>query len=251
MSILKKEILILGTHHFDSPNNGDLYFLDMNVKSEKRQTEILELIRYLKVFNPTKIGLELDKEQDELLQQEYQNFLNGTRELKENEKHQLGFRLAKELNHSKLYCVNWNKVQSHVSGIFQWLSENSCSLWKEIKKEFENEMIKRQQYLEDHTIKEFILMLNKNEWRVKDHEFYMKLALIDDDEIPIGAQWVIQYWYYRNMIIYKNLVELFELNEERILLIIGSAHVHLLTQFLKENGEYNVIDVEDILSTEV
>ena len=47
---MKKEIMILGVHHLDSPNNGDLYSLEMNVKSEKRQTEITELIQCLKLI---------------------------------------------------------------------------------------------------------------------------------------------------------------------------------------------------------
>ena len=47
----EKKIMILGVHHFDGPNNGDLYSLEMNVKSEKRQTEITELIQCLNYFN--------------------------------------------------------------------------------------------------------------------------------------------------------------------------------------------------------
>ena len=56
---MKKEIMILGVHHLDSPNNGDLYSLEMNVKSEKRQTEITELIQCLKLFQPTKIDVSI------------------------------------------------------------------------------------------------------------------------------------------------------------------------------------------------
>ena len=29
---MKKEIMILGVHHLDSPKNGDLYSLEMSVK---------------------------------------------------------------------------------------------------------------------------------------------------------------------------------------------------------------------------
>ena len=248
---MKKEIMILGVHHLDSPNNGDLYSLEMNVKSEKRQTEITELIQCLKLFQPTKIALEIEKEQDELIQQEYINFINGKFELSTNEKHQIGFRLAQELKHPKLYCVNWNKRQSHVPVLLQWVSENPCSLWTELAPEVENQSIERKKYLATHTLKEFILWLNEKEQTNKDHQFYMKLALIEDGDTPIGVQWVVQYWYYRNMLIYKNLTQLFDSNEERVLLIIGSAHVHLLTQFFEEHGEYKVIDVVKFLSTKI
>ena len=37
-----------------------------------------------KLFQPTKIALEIEKEQDDLIQQEYINFINGKFELSTN-----------------------------------------------------------------------------------------------------------------------------------------------------------------------
>ena len=37
---MKKEIMILGVHHLDSPNNGDLYSLEMNVKSNIKRSGV-------------------------------------------------------------------------------------------------------------------------------------------------------------------------------------------------------------------
>lgn len=244
--------MVLGVHHLDNPNNGDVYsFESGEVSSEKRQTEINELIQCLKEFRPSKIALEVEKEFDESVKNDYINFLNGGFNLSTNEKHQIGFNLAKELGLEKLHCVNWNKVQPHVPAIFQWVSENDCPIWEKLKPEMEQEMLERQNYLNTHTIKEFIIKLNKKENTFKDHQLYNKLALICDEENSIGAQWVAQYWYYRNMIIYKNIIELFESDEERILLIIGAAHVHLLKQFFIENGDFDVIDVSVFLSNEL
>lgn len=236
--------MVLGVQHLDNPNNGDVYSLESgDVSSEKRQAEIKELIQCLKEFNPSKIALEIEKEFDEAVENDYINFLKGRFNLSTNEKHQIGFNLAKELGLEKLYCVNWNKVQPHVPPIFQWVSENESPIWDKLKVEVEQEMVERQNYLNTHTIKEFIIKLNKKENTFKDHQFYNKLALICDEENSIGAQWVAQYWYYRNMIIYKNIIQLFESDEERILLIIGAAHVHLLKQFFIENGNFDVVDV--------
>ena len=92
--------------------------------------------------------------------------------------------------------------------------------------------------------------INKKEFTTKNHKTYMKLALISDGTNPIGAQWVSKYWYYRNMIIYKNLVDLFESDQDRVLLIISAAHVHLLKQFFNENGEYHVEDTLKYLTKE-
>lgn len=246
---MKKSIMILGVHHLDNPNNGDMYkFHSGNIELEKRQAEIKELIMCLKNFNPTKIALELDTEINEKINIDYTNFLKGTFLLTTNEKHQIGFKLAKELGLNKLHCVNWNKVESHVPNVLQWATENKCVLWDELSKELAQDALETQDYLNNHTIKEFIIKLNQDEFTIKNHQFYMKLALISDGTNPIGAQWVAKYWYYRNMIIYKNLVNLFESDDDRILLIIGAAHVHLLKQLFNENGEFNVEDTIGYLS---
>lgn len=249
---MKKSIMILGVHHLDNPNNGDLYSCDSgNIESEKRQSEIEELIMCLKEFNPTKIALELEKEMDEEVNYDYINFLNGNFKLTTNEKHQIGFKLGKELGLEKLDCINWNKVQPHVPSLFQWVNENECSLWDELDAASAKEILERQNYLNNHTIKEFIIKINEEDFTYKNHQFYIKLALISDDSNNIGAQWVAQYWYYRNMIIYKNIIDLFKLSDERILLIIGAAHVHLLKQFFKENGDYEVEDVLPYLRNDI
>ena len=68
----------------------------------------------------------------------------------------------------------------------------------------------------------------------------MNLALIGSDSNPIGAMWTTKYWYYRNMLIYKNLVSLINSNEERIFVLYGAGHLYLLLHFLKESGLFNV-----------
>lgn len=246
---LEKSIMILGVHHIDNPNNGDLFsYKNEDVSSKKIQGEINELIEALKKFNPTKIAIEIEKELDEDIKNDYVNFLNGSFKLGNNEKHQIGFKLARELGLEKLHCVNWNKAQNDVPNISQWISEHYCPSWDRLKAEMEKEILERQEYLNTHTIKEFIIKLNDKKSTLKDHQFYNKLALISNGENPIGAQWVAKYWYYRNMIIYKNIMEIFEYDEERILLIIGGAHVHLITQFFSENSDCQVVDAIHYLS---
>ena len=76
----------------------------------------------------------------------------------------------------------------------------------------------------------------------------MKLALIGDENTAAGAMWTSQYWYYRNMVIYKNIVELAESGEERIFVLYGAGHLHLLIQFLQECGRFKVERATDYLT---
>lgn len=92
-----------------------------------------------------------------------------------------------------------------------------------------------------------MLWLNREDNVSEDHKIYMKLALLGDDSNPIGTKWTAYYWYYRNLLIYRNLINLIESDEERIFVLYGSGHLHLLLQFLRESGLVNVEVAGDYL----
>jgi hypothetical protein len=49
------------------------------------------------------------------------------------------------------------------------------------------------------------------------------------------------------MLIYKNLVSLIDSNEERMFVLYGAGHLHLLLQFLIESGLFDVKVASDYL----
>ena len=54
-------------------------------------------------------------------QTEYQGYLKGTYKLKRNEHDQIGFRLAKQVGHPKVYCVDyWPEQDPFFPDDFDW-----------------------------------------------------------------------------------------------------------------------------------
>ena len=76
---------------------------------------------------------------------------------------------------------------------------------------------------------------------------YMKIALIGGTSSRDGAAWTAKYWYYRNMLIYKNLVNLIDSNDERIFVMYGAGHLYLLLQFLRDSKLFEVKVASDYL----
>ena len=75
----------------------------------------------------------------------------------------------------------------------------------------------------------------------------MTLARVGDGINNIGVDWLSNYWYRRNLMIpYANISRISS-TEDRILVIYGSGHMHLLTQFMKESGLYSLDSVENYL----
>ena len=80
----------------------------------------------------------------------------------------------------------------------------------------------------------------------KEQETYMMLARVGDGKNNIGIDWLCNYWYRRNMIIYANIARISSVND-RVLVIYGAGHLHLLTQFMKESGMFSINSVEKYL----
>lgn len=209
--------------------------------SKARQAEIEEVIGCLKAFRPTKIALEAEERFKDALNIDYRSFLDGQHVLGSNEREQIGYRLAKECNLPKVHAVDWNEDEEDVPEMSDLGTSANGEYYEaamQIGQEITSEM---EMYFKNHTYRELLLWLNAPEQVAKSHEIYMKMALAGSDDYPVGALWTGKHWYFRNLLIYKNLVNLIDSNKERIFVLYGSGHFHLLVQFLKES---NLVDVE-------
>lgn len=254
----KPTVMILGSTHL-AHDGLDVYNTKMDdVRTPKRQREIEQLVEQLKEFKPTKIALERDeKTHGAITQTEYRGYLKGTYELKRNEHDQIGFRLAKQMGHPKLYCVDYRLDYRKDDPIipfdeFDWNLLNYIGFAKEHNlnhllppppdegkvTQDENGVtwIEPEEYI---SIIDMYMRDNEPEGRRKDHQRYLGwIARVGlGDQYP-GANWLSHYWYDRNMKIYVNLTRITESADDRILLIIGAGHVYLIQQFLEESGNY-------------
>lgn len=246
--IIKPSILILGTDHFSEQANGDLFMTDKeDILSKTSQTEIRDVINCLREFEPTKVALEVLQENEEALNKQYESFIKGDYTLTINEVDQIGFRLAKDCGRKKVYAVDWNKDEDGIpdlSGLDEWKDTDEYKAFKMIAEEIVSES---NTYKQKHSIREFLLWMNDPQNVLRGQEMYMKLSLVGGKENPAGAVWTAKYWYYRNLLIYKNLVSLIDSNEDRIFVLYGAAHLHLLLQFIKESGIFDVKVPSDYL----
>ena len=256
----KPTIMILGSTHL--ANDGLDYFntkMD-DVRAPKRQREIEQLVEQLQEFKPTKIALERDVIFDDATNGNYQEYLKGTYELERDEHNQIGFRLAKQMGHPKLYCVDyrmdyrkndpfipWDEFDRSVMDFFTFAKEHNQEHLipsppiiegKTTQDETGRNWIESEEYI---SIIDMYIRDNEPENRRVDHQMYLRwIARIGlGDQYP-GANWVSHSWYDRNLKIYVNLTRITESADDRILLIIGAGHVYLIQQFFEESGDYTI-----------
>ncbi len=255
----KPTVMILGSTHL--ANDGlDVYNTKMDdISTPKRQREVEQLVEQLKKFKPTKIALERDEKMHSAgTHTEYQGYLEGTYQLKRGEGDQIGFRLAKQMGHPKLYCVDYRIDYRKDDPFIPWGEFNLDLIdyrgfakthnlehllpppptieGKVTQDEKGATWIEPEKYI---SIIDMYVRDNHPQGRRLSHQRYIRwIARVGlADEYP-GANWVVHSWYARNLKIFVNLTRLTESADERILLIIGAGHVYLVQQFFEESGDY-------------
>ena len=235
------QIMILGTFHMKAKN--DRVNFQGTDNSSKYETEIIDVVNALAEFNPTKIAVEYSKSQQGTLDAAYSKYLiHGSQSPDEID--QLAFRLAKKLGHQKVNAVDWMEMGAVEHGfgeVYEYLHTKQPELAKEI-----DALEVPGVDLEREPLCDVFLRLNSKKSVENTLAYYMNYARVGSEDY-YGNGWLI-WWHQRNLNIFTNTAALAEEEcEERILLIIGSAHKGILEQFFQNSRAFEVADVSAYL----
>jgi hypothetical protein len=229
----RAEVLVLGVYHMANPGRDVFNMQADDVLAPKRQAEIAQVIEALKKFHPTKVAIEADV-YSERVPKQYADYLTGKYTLSRNEIDQLGYRLAKELGHTKIYPVDadgefpFQRLMNYAKGSGH--QKDVDVLTNEI-----GTMVKAQNdYLTSHTVLETLLYMNADAKVAEDVGFYYREGQIGEPGDWAGADLVAD-WFRRNMRIYTNVMRLIDSPNERILVIFGAGHLGWLQHDFASN----------------
>lgn len=238
----KPTLVVLGTYHMGTPGNNVVNGKVDDISSPERQKQMVQLVEKLKKFKPTKIVVECDLEDDAKTKEFYDRYLLGSYQLSKNETNQIGFRLAKESGHKKVYCVDWSDFWDDPTINYEKYAAKDAELdsflkgvYRNLKKDVDAEHEK----LFTLPVTQQLILLNQPDRMEKAHQVYFELMRIGRGKEYIGTNYV-SWWYRRNLTILDNIIRLTDATNDRILVVYGSGHLKLLTQFAKESGFYNV-----------
>ena len=251
---MKPAIVILGSSHLANPGMDSVNPKIDDVLAPKRQAEIEQLVTQLRKFQPTKIALEIDSLRDAEINASYKGYLKGTYELKRYESDQIGYRLAKQMGHTKVYCVDYfrddpivrDDIDDRLIDYDAFAEANNQEHLLPVRPKAEGKItqdadgrtwIVREKY---EPMIDMYIRINQDERIRKNLRDYLRIARIGlQDEYP-GANWVAHGWYPRNLKIFVNLTRITESENERVLLIIGAGHLGFLKQIVEDSEVYNL-----------
>jgi len=258
------EVLILGTFHFkDAGLDSYKPEYDVDITSSKRQQELDLILKKLRQFKPDAIGLEFKPDQQEAMDEKFQQYLNGQFQLPANEIYQIGFRLASQLEHPKVFSVDARgRYYSDLSGLsqkqYQEIERKYVQRLREYSPDIKQwypsfqKLYRYQDKLKvDLPLIEYFLVLNDPENIQRSQGIYLvdsfKLGL-DKKQDYFGAD-MKTAWYNRNLRILQNIYRMIaETNAKRVFVLVGAGHLPILAHTVKSSPELKWIEVRSVLT---
>lgn len=241
----RTQIMTMGVFHFNYPNLDAVKTDEkdmISVLDDPYQSEIIAIARSIEKFKPTIIAIEATPNNQDRMDSLYHLYLNGKWELRKSEIYQLGFRIGRNLNIEKLYCIDDFGVHyPHITAIFNdsiRLSKMSAYQLKTFEEEGKTRTAERVTSIIE-TLK------NGNDpKRIQNNMALYLTGLFKYEEEEgdfVGVDFQSGRWFNRNLRIFRNIQRIPQTADDRILLIIGSDHLNLLNFFFESSNEFELV----------
>ncbi|ARS34587.1 DUF5694 domain-containing protein [Pontibacter actiniarum] len=256
----RAQVMLLGTFHF-AYHNKDIITTDkkdqIDIMSEQSQRDIEKIASRVARFKPTKIALELMPEEQPRIDSLYQAYLDGRYELETSEVYQLGFRLAKQLGHPRVYCINaWGNLDGYETPggkdleLREDVKERLAPFWKYLRQTaLARDSVEKLAGNQPSTVYRLVQDWNKPESIRRKHENFFREAF-QYEEQPYdytGVDWYSATWFNRNLRIFRNIQRITESPDDRILVIYGGGHLALLQEAVESSPTHRLAPAHKLL----
>jgi len=255
----RARVLLLGTFHFHDPGLDDYVpQFPWDPTTPEHQQEIAEVVERLARFRPTRIALEWPASRQAALDSLYAAYRTGRAELSADERQQLGFRLAHQLGHERVFAVDAQgqtyfptmteeEYEAHVAALLQDADPALVAAQQALEDAYErshrvDDSLKTVMTLADYLVRE-----NDITQVLRSHGQY----LIGGFRIGRGDDYLgpdlRTRWYNRNLRIFHNMQRITRSSDERIVVIIGSGHLPILRHAVEASPEFALEEVSTCL----
>ena len=237
------EVLLLGSYHMANPGQ-DAFNLDADdVTTPERQAEIQALVDRLATFRPTRVAVEAAYADSGDWQAAYRAYRSGERPMSPNEREQIGFRLAAQLGHERVYPIDVSLGLDFesVGGVAERDPEHGRRL-AELESFGQEAMRTMAGWLANGTVSDMLYRMNQPATLHLAHTPYTRFFLpIVEGEQYAGAD-MVAAWYQRNLRILANIHRSIENDDDRVFVVYGQGHIPLLRRFVVESPELCIVD---------
>jgi hypothetical protein len=201
------QIMLFGTFHFQDAGLDVVKSKDIDIFAADSQQYLQELTQRLAGFKPTKILLEYDPENDELINQRYRDYLAGKYELAANEIYQLGFRIAKAAGHERVYSFDNRAVEWQAEAMFEYAKQHDSPEMKTFNQIIETFTAEDEKARSTLSLRELLMRANDPDLERMNMDLYLATNPIGAGDGYSGADSSASWWH-RNFRMYANIQKL-------------------------------------------
>ena len=240
----RAKVLVVGTFHFSYPGLDAHKTSDedqVDVLKEPKKSELEDLIKHIKKFNPNKIALEAGPKWG--VMEKFAQYKNGKHADKRGERYTLGMRIAKDLALDTLYAVDIRLLSYDLrkkdsvfanSLVDQLDWDTPDPYWEMGKKwlEYDDKLVPKMHLLD------YFKYLNSRENHLANYGLYLTGNISNTQAADNLSIW----WYNRNLRIFSKLVGITEGPEDRLLVITGNGHAALLRHLFESSPQFEYVE---------
>ncbi|WP_306351115.1 DUF5694 domain-containing protein [Flavobacterium sp. '19STA2R22 D10 B1'] len=244
----KKQILLIGTFHFENPGLDVAKVNSFNVMTDKSQKELENMANKIKKFSPDKIFIEWNYQKQESLDKFYGKNSDSLMQKKSNEIVQLAIRSAKKLNHKKIYGIDYRETFFPYDSLKNGMKEaNQLDLIK--KNEDEMKVYEREQnkLREKLTLTELLLECNTEKAMNSDLGWYVGTANRAGKIDNFVGAYLVSEWYRRNLYMYSLIQKLTEEKDDKVMVLLGASHIAVIRDIIKHDPRFEIVELKDVL----
>jgi len=244
----KKQILLIGTFHFQNPGLDVAQINTFNVMSDKSQKELENITNKIKKFGPDKIFVEWNYQKQDKLDQFFSKNTDSLLHEKVDEITQLALRSAKKLGHTKLYAIDYkNTVFPYDSLVKGMTAAGQLDLIKkdeEAMKQFEANQNKK---IAKFSLTELILDYNTKASNEQNIGWYIETALKGGKTDNFVGAFLVSEWYKRNLYMYTLIKKLTESKDDKVMVLLGAGHAAMLREFIVHDPTFEIVELATVL----
>lgn len=238
------EVMVLATWHFAGSDSNIVNADYASVLTPQRQAELEQVAELLAQFKPTAIAVERETAAPLYLDPEFETFSAADLTVKENEREQVGYRLAAKTGIARVYGIDegssegepdyfpYGKLVEHAAATGQ--KEKLDELIGGIQAR-DAEEARRYATL---TMREALIDMNAGKERAGNFEY--QFLTLDEGESQPAAE-LNAYWFMRNAKIFSKLIDVTK-HGDRVIVVYGAGHKFWLEHLAEQTPGFVRID---------
>lgn len=252
----EKEVLLIGTFHYNNPGADVAKTKSFDILNEKSQHELEQISSNIKKYNPTKIFVEWPYDEQRELDSLYQLYIQDqyfkNKKLSnfylKNEIFQLAFKVAKANNLKKVYAIDYSTAFPFAQVMNDIEKNNQSELKESIQKGITNITSEIDNRIESGTsLTELTYYINSRDFRNYSNNWHINLMLLAGKPNDFSGPQLTSEWFKRNLymwsLIQKNTAD----SDERIMVLVGGSHAAMIELFIEKNNDWRVKELKEIM----